>query len=1157
MYLMNVPPVAATPTEWRACGPPGGYSLPIGFNDSDAELSTRGTPISDKVQMIIESLRSSQSSFEMGDEIEGNVLSGQQGHGQACKVGVGSYMGAKSKTKGPTENQQGKVSYPVKHESSDSDSDDSVDRGIEEAILEYLKEKDDHKRKVEPCFTFFQSSKIPRKNPPVPEISKQNTDSNTFLIASNQFPKSVKAETPTAPAIVPLKKLIKHKDSLNDNRIRKLDSDKSTTKNLVLYKDQATSPSKTISLLNKVKCPLTFKVEEDTDDSSSDDGIEEAIQRYQLEKKEQQNKRDAFIPHAFNEESDSTSDDGIEEAIRSYQLEQLKEKSALKAFMHKQKPFSKSLMHAVGSSSAENTKKHKLRKKKIRTVKEVKSVKSPSSVFISKDMLSDSSKGKGNGLLLFKVENVKEQPAPTPAPPKVNTTAELMCAEAILDISKTVMPGAFHQNVGLSSSVPTESSLLPDSCPAEESDGSSIDSEDGIEQEIRKFLEQKAQMHKQPPSSTTTHEPPSVNELEEVKATQKKLPRLSLTQRRKHRAENCSVSNMSKTENNIKESLPEHGKDSSPLVSSHRSQTHSVAGLHKGEQGGDKSSSLDSDEDLDSAIKDLLQTKKKSKKKTRNLKRKSRKQLKNEEPMLVNASPTKKFKPDLISKRSALKKVKKSKDDMKDKSGFTKMSVLQHKQSNKSEEHDVPENETEKLKAAEGQVAQLLCSTENAVQINEDSSSVDSDDSIEQEIRRFLAEKAKVSTAEKSKDGDVSKNGTAAVCTPLEDEDIKHAEIPRKSFSPLSGQSPLTRQPLPVPQSSQPDISAVGAQSLLTSVQSSSPSLLEPADGAGAARTEQRRPVAGKGDVQDATPQMERVRPVLSADSAHSLSESIKWRQSLGLPTTDTRTLSRTPFHITSSKISKTASATQPFQSAVIAPKSQTPVSVWSSARTSRAHFPCSAETAVNTAFRSPVLNLSSTARQHPRLSFTQSPAPGHRPQCPVEGETESMVHMPKDKSVFVELESNRTNHVQVRSRDWSEGKERVDLISERKRKGESMKIEAKDVHLERTEEECIDETDDESGDRKNPEKKQGFSTLSLSSAIDPGITFRPCIALTTEERSTMFSRRYQIKKCPKDLPSLSCVPVRNKSVQHVKRKLQFIPVSRRNEAPINHNTTE
>ncbi|XP_070706488.1 protein phosphatase 1 regulatory subunit 26 [Pempheris klunzingeri] len=1078
MYLMNVPPVAARQTEWRTCGPPGGYSLPVCFNDSDTELSTRGTPISDKVQMIIESLRSTQSSLEMGDEIEGNVLSGQEGHPQVCKVAVGSYVGAKSKTKRSTESQQADVSSPVNNESSDSDSDDSVDRGIEEAILEYLKEKDDHKRKAEPCFTFLQSSKIPKKTPPSPEVSKQNSDSNTCLTASNQCPKSVKAETPTAPAVTPIKKYIKNKTSPNDNAVKKFDSS-TTIKTLVSPKEQTKSPSKTIGLLDKVKRPDTVKLEEDSNDSSSDDGIEEAIQRYQLEKKEQQNKREAFNPLAFKEESDSTSDDGIEEAIRCYQQEQLKEKSILKPLLHKEKPFINPLMHTAEGTSTDNMKKHKLKKKKTRTEKSVQPP--PSSGF------EPTSKGKGNGLLLFKVEGFKEQPSPAPSPPKVNTTAELMCAEAILDFSKTVMPGAFHHSVGLSGCTPTDSSLQsspPENCPAEESDGS-VDSEDGIEQEIRKFLEQKAQMHKHTPSSAVTPEPHSIDEPERVKekqvATQKKPPRLSLTQRRKHREENCSISNIPRIDNSsgketASKPVPEHRKESSPLSLSQRSLTHPTAGSHKTEQSGDKSSSLDSDEDLDTAIKDLLKTKKKSKKKTRDLKRKSRKCLKDEAPK------TKKLKPDSISKRCVLKKVQKNKEEMKDKSGLCKTSISQHKQSDDGKEHDLDEDGNGKLKATEGQDTPSLHNTQAAHQLKEDSSSVDSDDSIEQEIRKFLAEKAKISTIEKSKDEDVSRNGTATVCALPQDEDIKQenqlAEIPRKSIRPPSGHSPPSSQPLPTPESLPKDISAVGAQSRLSSVQSCSHSLLEPADGAGAARTEQKRPGLGRGGAQDVTPQVQRVRPVVSTNTAHSRSESIKWRQSLGLPTTDTRTFSRTPFHITSSKISETASVTLPYQSGSINPKSQTPVSVWSSARASRAAFPLSTETTVNTTFRSPVLNLLSTARQHPRMPFTQSLTLGHRSQCPIEGETESMVHMPKDKSVFVELESNRTNHVQVRSRERSEGKERVDLLCEKKREGEGMKTGDKEVHLERAEEEFIDEADCESDNRRNPEKKQGFSTL-------------------------------------------------------------------------------
>ncbi|XP_029024569.1 protein phosphatase 1 regulatory subunit 26 [Betta splendens] len=1142
MYLMNVPPVAATQTEWRTCGPPGGYSLQC-FNDSDTELSTAGTPISDKVQMIIESLRSTQSSLDMGDKIEGNMLSGQEGHPQVCRVAMGSYVGAKSKTKVSIENQQAAVSSPISHGSSDSDSDDSVDRGIEEAIREYLKEKDDHKRKAEPCSHFLQSSKIPRKSSPVPEVSNKasNKATEAFLITSSQFLKSVKVEAVAVPAGIPIKKYIKNKVSLDDNIARKMDCARSTaTKSL--SKEPAKSPSKSFSQLNKMKCPVSAKVEEDSNDSSSDDGIEEAIQRYQLEKRVQENRGD-FNPHEFKEDSDSTSDDGIEEAIRCYQLEQLKEKTALKPFFHKQKPFSKSLVHAVGTST-ENLMKRKLKKKKARTDQEIKRApRSP--VFMDKNICSA-----GNGLLSLKLDSFKEQSTPTP--PKINTTAELMCAEAILDISKTVMPAAFHHDVGLSGCVPESfmQASPPLHCQDGESDDSSIDSEDGIEQEIRKFLEQKAQMHNQPPISAVTPERPRGNEPEKVKAkqvaAQKKRQRLSLSQRRRLKQENGGVSDVLHVDNSVKETIPRHfprqRKDSSQVAFSQRNPTHPIVGLRKTEQSGDKSSSLDSDEDLDTAIRDLLKTKKKSKKKVKDLKRKSKKCLK-EEPLVKNVLQTKKLKLDPVPKSSALKKTDKCHDDIKDKSAGMSWGNVCH--SKQADENKVHGDETAMAKEGEDQETVLLHKDRPAPHTQDDSSSVDSDDSIEQEIRRFLAEKAKVSSEERSKDEDALRNGTVEVCTPLQEEGLKKenqlAEIPRESSNtPLSGKAPLMSHSQDRPLHSAqnyPDTSSAGAQSPPASIQSCSPVVLEPADGAGAARTDQRRPSPGKSDVPHATPHTERVQPVCSPNISHSRSESIKWRQSLGLPITDTKTLSRTPFHITSSKISETALANPLCQSRGVNLKSQAPASAWSSARTGRSPLPRPTETAaVNTPFRSSVLNLA-TAR-HPRTAFVQSLLPGHSSQGPAGAERASMVHIPKDKSVFVELESNRTNHVQVRSRERKEGKERADLSSEKKEVG-SLRKNDKEVHLERTDE-FVDEAECESGNRRNPETKQGFSTLSLSSAIDPGITFRPCIALTTAERSTMFNRSYRTQTC-----------IKNQTVQQVKRKLQFVPVNRKGEASL------
>lgn len=1059
MYLMNVPPVVAT--EWRACVPPGGYSLPLCLNDSDSELSTRGTPIADKVQMIIESLRSTQSSVEMGDEKEGKVLSGQEGHPQVCKVAMGSFVGSKSSTEGPTENQQVHPSSTVSNESHDSDSDDSVDRGIEEAILEYLKEKDSPKQKGETCSSNPQASTIPLRNSPVPGISKPNSESNAFLTGSNDFPKTLPIEKPITPALFPIKKYIKHKALINESTLLKEEFNANASRNIELPIDHTKSPSKSVIDLKSFQNPV--KLEEDTD-SSSDDGIEEAIQKYQMEK-DQQNKTETLNLHVFNEDSDSTSDDGIEEAIRCYQLEQLKERSVVKSLLdkNKPKPISKSSAKRRGTTM-QNIKKHK--PKKIKMEKDVLTVCMPSNTLL------DCTKGKGNGLHSFKAEG---------AAPKANTTAELMCAEAILDISKTVIPGTFHHTLGLSSSSPvgscTQSSLL--SKLGDESGDSSIDSEDGIEQEIRRFLEQKAQMNNQALSSATTAEQHDKNEGETVKIKDVKKPaRLSLTQRRKQKDENrsiCDVPALSNVKDRLsKLTLP----DSTPLLFS---QACPMSTLKNTEQSGDKSSSLDSDEDLDTAIKDLLKTKKKLKKKTRDLKRK--RCLKQEE-LRGCSSQSKKLRPSCVSKHSGLKKIQKSPAELKTLSNLSKQSISQQK-CNISKEYIMKRTDIETSKGIN-----LTISTqhkpETAFQIKEEDSSIDSDDSIELEIQKFLAEKAKVATAEQNKEKVESPNGNAPMCTQIKAEDVDQeyqlAEIPRKNIPP-SGQSqstennsPKEKLPLLSSQCLTPEntISTTDVQSHLPSVQACSPSLLEPADGAGAARTGQRSLTTDSGNIQGAS-LSKGVQPFLSPNITPSQSASIKWRQSLGLPITDTKI--RTSFHVTSSKINETSSGTRLYQSGVNF-KVQTPASVWPSAKTNTPSFSCSTETIVNAGFQSHALTSLSSARQNQGMPFTQRLLLGHSSQCAIEEETKSMVHISKDKSVYVELESNRTNHVQVRSKDRREGKEREDLLTADDKERKSGKMEDKEVHLEIKEDRFIDETDYESGNESYREKKQGFSTL-------------------------------------------------------------------------------
>lgn len=998
--------------------------------------------------MIIESLRSSQSSLEMGNEMEGNAQSGQEGHPKICKV-MGSYVEVKAKGKSTSENQLADISSMVHRRTSDSDSDDSVDRGIEEAILEYLKEKDDHKRKAEPCGTFLQT-KIPTKCPPVSEISKQSTESNTRVITGSHFSKSVK-ETATALPVLPTKKHLKN-NYLNDKMQNKLDTNKSiSTKNLVLPKQKTKCPPKAFSIFNKVKCPAAVMMEDNSNDSSSDDGIEEAIQRYQIEKNKQERKRKKFKMQQLREESDSTSDDGIEEAIRHYQLEQLKEKreGVLKSASHKQKPFNKSLIHSIEGASVEHTRRNRLRKKKSRTETETQLIQTaPSFDFTPKSLLSDRSNSNGSAMTLSKEDIFKERLALTSA----NTTAELMCAEAILDISKTVMPEAFSVGLTVASAHPS----FPHSTA--EDDASSGDSEDGIEQEIRKFLEQKAQMHKQPPSSAGSREPPSGNEPAEVKikptVVHKKPSRLSLTQRRIDKEESRILNKSGTDISSAAPKLTEQGKELNSSQLCQKRERHAIVRAHQTEQSGDKSSSLDSDEDLDTAIKDLLQTKKKSSKKVRDLKWKSRLSLKEEDLNFRSTSQTKKLKIDAVSKHGMFKKGKKCKEHVSISHALTKTNVSQLKPT----KIDGFDSRVEKLKVAKRQEA-LLRHSNTVPTLKEDSSSVDSDDSIEQEIRRFLAEKAKVSTTEKEKDRDVS-NGTAGI-----KQENQLAEVPTLSFSICSEPSLLNRWPGPMPDSRQPVISGDGVQSGQTSAQPSSPGLLEPADGAGAARMEQR-PMN--------VMQAENVRPGLSPKNTLSCSQSTKWRQCLGLPTTDSKTFNRTPFYITSSKSSGTTSATPPFSSRIVTPKLQTPNTVWSSVKTSRPSFSCSKETSVYSTFQCPVLSQFPAARQQP--SLTPHLTHSHHLKCRIEGEAASMVHIPKDKSVFVELETNRTNHVQVRSRNQRNDKEEAALPCKVKREEESMTTYDKEVHLERAEE-FIDEPDYEP-DQRNPEKQQGFPPL-------------------------------------------------------------------------------
>lgn len=659
---------------------------------------------------------------------------------------------------------------------------------------------------------------------------------------------------------------------------------------------------------------------------------------------------------------------------------------------------------------------------------------------------------KGNGLHSFKVDGFKGQCVS----PQTNTTAELMCAEAILDISKTVMPVAFQQTPGLSNSSLVGSCAQPSLSETkleDKSDDSSVDSEDGIEQEIRRFLEQKAQMHKQTLSSTVPYEPGDKSESVKSKSV-KKPGRLSL-KRRKQTSENLSFCTMSAL-SNVKGTMSKTFVDSSDESTPPASPIHTS----KGERSGDKSSSLDSDEDLDLAIKDLLKTKKKLKKKTKDLKRKPEKK----EELQVHASLSKKAKHDPL-KHSSLKKLEKTKNELNF-STLTKHTIFQNKGNTGN---DMKKQECESSEGTDLPISTL------SKPMKEEDSSVDSDDSIELEIRRFLAEKAKIAPAESNKSKVESENGIAPVCSEIKAEDVKSenqlAETPNKNMpllGPTENKLPKEKLPLLSPQCYPQRNFSAGTLSQSPSSASCSPSLLESVREAGV--TQPRTPSMGSGIIQGASLSKE-VQSVLSPHLTPSQSASIKWRQSLGLPITDTKI--RTPFQISSSKTNDASTATRPSQS-VMNLKVQNPV--WSSTKTIAPSFPHNTESTVNAGFRPHAVSCLTPARQHPG-PFTQRLAPNFSSQYHIEEETKSMVHISKDKSVYVELETNRTNHVQVRSRERCEEKECQDVqTTNRERKQEKMNI--KDISPEMKGELFIDEAECESGNKSDQEKKQGLSTL-------------------------------------------------------------------------------
>ncbi|NXX41884.1 PPR26 phosphatase, partial [Tricholaema leucomelas] len=873
MFLMNASPLVALQTKWEAFGPARSCRYPVCFSESEENITR--TSVSAKVQMIINNLQSQESPLGMnneydcimqkkpkGEKVSSNRVSSSttllRKHPQYAKCGCPADLGN-------TEVEENVGFGPLL---LDSDSDDSVDRSIEEAIQEYLKAKsksDQSLQRNAECSESvsrdkrfkrdFSQNKMAGDLLPVKfqaemlseeylsdhlGIGKRLQPASPQSISSDDsFEQSIQAE---------IVQFLNEKKQQETSKCVMGEDKKDSHVRSVLKcnKELANKPScgsvkqgcdglllrhhpKLQKTVTQAKCLQPQMQEEPGDFSQVNQAyldMATASQPWLVERDEGSGanyweSRGGLLNASANT-SDSSSDDGIEEAIQLYQLEKIRKETgrAPGSVPLQREQFDPKGMADISASltisSAKSASPHLHKNPTSNKRKEMNS-KSGELESTSNDLNK-----------LFKPLKKARHFAPPEnkiaaceltlqASCRADTSAELMCAEAILDISKTIMPspmGSEDRSLAADSLFPPQ--LL--SSPRCESDSSLVDSDDSIEQEIRAFLALKAQsenLRTKPPSlSHSTQMPLPSNENSLTGTLQPSLPKtlkLSLTRKTRLKRESgivkqgaskppeqletgllqpgsysespvlqeeralssstelCDAQRLSSKETQQQQLMSSKlsGSDGrcvaldseNPLMqvqSSTRKLMKSTIQTQERDGSADESSSLDSDEDLDSAIKDLLRSKRKLKRKSKDQKSQYKKRArfnetetqlldefsslqqnewKGKNPTLVKSCPSK-------PRKAVKENVIRSPPDTTNVKPTTEKTEAM-----KSLEFNSQLKKGSKPKAISSQNnlqgAKTSQGAFTAPSDADDSSSVDSDDSIEQEIRKFLAEKAK------------------------------------------------------------------------------------------------------------------------------------------------------------------------------------------------------------------------------------------------------------------------------------------------------------------------------------------------------------------------------------------------------------------------------
>ncbi|NWH93364.1 PPR26 phosphatase, partial [Aegithalos caudatus] len=868
MFLMDAPPLVALQTKWESFGPARNCRYPVCFPESDGNVTR--TSVSAKVQMIINNLQSQEPALGMNNECGCVMQKKQKGEkGTGARVTSSSTLLHKhpqyTQCGCPEDSDGSEVEENVEFGTLllDSDSDDSVDRGIEEAIQEYLKTKSK------------SAQSLPRNAEPSENVSRDKRFKREFSqnkVASNLLPVKFKAEMlseeylsdhlgigkrlqPASPQSISSDDSFEQSiqaeivQFLNEKKQQEIskcvteeDKKDSRVRSVLKCNKEATSRTSCGAIKQgcnalllrhrpklqkssaQSKC-LQSKIQAEPSDFSQVNQTYQmgtASQPWLVEQSEGSGApywepREALMEESMHT-SDSSSDDGIEEAIQLYQLEKIRKEAghAANCVPLQREQFDPKGMADISASltiSSTKSASPEIHKNPVSNRRKEINSKSTGLESTSNDFNKLFKPLKKARHFALPENKIAACELTLQASCRADTSAELMCAEAILDISKTIMPSQMgSDNKSLTADSFFSPQLLSSSrC---ESDSSLVDSDDSIEQEIRAFLALKAQSENlgtKPPSLSRSIQMPLPSDPNSLTGTlEPALPKtlkLSLSRKRRLKREG-------RTAKQGGSKLPEHletglfqpgnyskfpvlqeeralsnpaqlqdaqgnkdprqqqppklsGSDGSRCValdsvnpflqvqSGTRKPVKNPTQTPEREGSGDESSSLDSDEDLDSAIKDLLRSKRKLKKKSKDQKAQCKKKVRfseTETQLLdefssLQQNECKCKNPSLV--KSCLSKPRKAVRENAVRNLPDNIRLPNDKpETMKNLEFNLQLKKGNKPKPASNQrgAKNRKCALP-AVSDASDSSSVDSDDSIEQEIRRFLAEKAKDSAS--------------------------------------------------------------------------------------------------------------------------------------------------------------------------------------------------------------------------------------------------------------------------------------------------------------------------------------------------------------------------------------------------------------------------